>query len=178
MGWIGKFLPNLIPGLGLFANPWVLLALLAALVGSFLFGVHLEAGRFEAFQEQVKIAGEAQTQRAVSRNKASAQLKKDKEREYKATVDKLADSIVGLQRELLANTGSGYVSGRQQPEGSKCPDGQRCFDAAEFDSAIRAGFAGTQRFAEATARIAGEGETLGLKLDTSVKWMGEQRKLK
>ena len=165
---IARFLPNLLPGLGAFANPWVLLVLLVMLVGSFLFGVHMEAGRLEAFEAQVKVVGDAQNRRAAQRVKTNKRLLKEANDAYKVKYAGLSSTISNLQRRLLADPGSGFVPPGQQPVGSQCPHGQVCYDAAEFDRALRG-------FATEVAGIVGEGETLKLKLDTAVTWMIEQR---
>jgi hypothetical protein len=168
--FIAKFLPNLIPGLGAFANPWVLLGLLAALVSSFFYGVHMEAGRFESFKAQVKVVGDAQEKRAAQRGKDNKQLKKDADDDYKAKNAKLAASNAALVAKLQRGPGGSVLPARQQPVAPGSPD-TLCFDRPELDGALRA-------FTAGAAGLVGEGEALKLKLDTGIDWVEQQRKLK
>lgn len=171
MNFIARFLPSLVPGLSALANPWVLLTLLAALVGAFGFGVYLEAGRFEAFKVTVASVGKAQEQRAHDRAVLNKNLKKEADDAYKLKAGKLLAGNAALAKCLQVGAGCGFVPARQQPVGSKCPDGQVCYDAGELDAAIR-------KFAARTAGLVGEGETLKLKLDTGIEWVAKQRKIR
>ncbi len=178
MGLIARFLPSLVPGLTAFLNPWVLLTLLGALLGSFFYGMHIESVKFAAFRAQVAVIGEAQNAKAAQKAKDDKALKKETDNVYKVENDKLARDNAALGKRVREGAGSSYVSAGQQPAGSKCPDGQACFDAREFDAALRESARGTQSFAEATVGLVGEGASVALKLDTGIAWVAEQRKRK
>ena len=154
------------PGL---PNPWALVGALLLAVASFFYGVHLEHGRFEAYQEKVTAAGEAQARRAGERARDNKRLKQEADNAYKTKLASLRGTVSGLQRRLRTEPSSSFVPTRQQPVGSQCPAGQVCYDAAEFDAALR-------DFAADVAGQVGEGETLGLKLDTGIDWIAQQRK--
>lgn len=51
LGMITKFLPNLIPAIGSFLNPWVWVVILAVSSGSFLYSTHLGNERLDAYKE-------------------------------------------------------------------------------------------------------------------------------
>lgn len=174
--WVSRIVPNLVPALGAFANPWVWVILLTALMGSFFYGVHMEAGRFEAFKVAVAAQRKAQEVRSAQRAKDNNAVQKEADDVYKTENGKLAARIAELDKRVR-DTSDSYVPTRQQPVGSKCPDGQYCYDADGFDSAIRASIAGTQEFAVATAGIAKEGASLKLKLDTGIAWVAKQKEL-
>lgn len=139
------------------------------MVGTFLYGVRMEHGRFEAFETKVTAAGEAQNARAAQRAKDNKNLKKETDNAYKTKADKLRADNAALAKCLQVGAGCGFVRPGQQPVGSKCPDGQVCYDRAEFDAALRG-------FAADVARQVGQGDALKLKLDTAIEWVAKQRK--
>ena len=173
--WIARVLPSLGPAFTAFLNPWVLVGVLVYGGGMMFYGIHLESGRFEAFKVAAAAAGEAQHQRALQKARDDKSLKEATDNANKTDHDALVAANATLNAKLHLNTGSGFVSARQQPVGSPSPDGQLCFDAGEFDNAIRVGLAGSQRFAEATAGLAEQGAAISIDLTTARKWTAEQR---
>lgn len=169
MGLIARFLPNLIPGLGALANPWVLLALLSALVGAFMFGVHLEAGRFEAFKQTVAAVGKAQEVQSAQRTKDRKAITTGVDNVHQLETSKLRATVLALDRKLRTDPGGSVLPPRQQPVPTSGPD-LACFDRAELDAALR-------RFAADTAGLVGEGSAAVLDLNTAKNWAGQQLKL-
>ena len=166
--WIARVLPSLGPAFTAFLNPWVLVAVLVYGGGMMFYGIHLEHGRLEAFEAKVAAAGEAQTARAVQKAKDDKSLKEATDNAYKTHLAAIAADNTALVTELLHDPRRSFVSTGQQPVGSKCPDGQTCFDAAEFDTALRG-------FAADAAGFVGEGEALKLDLDTARTWTATER---
>jgi len=113
IGLLTRFLPNLIPSLGLFANPWVLLALLAALVGSFFYGLHIGNERLESYQIAVKAVGEAQEARTKLRIREQQNITKEKDRghekAYAALDDKFAIALGNYERLCKSVAGCGLL---------------------------------------------------------------------
>ena len=154
---ITRFLPNLVPGLTAFLNPWVLVAVMLYGAGMLFYGIHISAWRLEAFQAKVAAAGEAQNARTVAKTIADKQRKTEADDENKTTRAALAIALDGLR---ASNPSGSFVPAA--PAGASRPD-LACFDRAEY---IRA----DGKFTEGARGLADEGTAATVDLNTAKKW--------
>jgi hypothetical protein len=148
------------------ANPWVLLALLGALVGSFLYGLHVGNSRLESYQAAVEAVGKAQEERTARRINADKRLKKEADRAHK---DRLATA--NLRAAALADQLRRAPSGSvlpAAPAGTASAD-RTTFDRADLDRALR-------DFTADTAGLIAEGDRHRIGLDTGKNWILNQRR--
>lgn len=122
--------------------------------------------RYTSFVAATKKAGDDQNKEAEKKRLEDEKRKKeaDDENSRKHAADAL--TIAGLRATAAKrNSGGGSVS--PAPTGSKCPEGQTCFDRAEYQRAIG-------DFDSGARRIADEGTAVTADLDTSKKWAKNQ----
>jgi hypothetical protein len=144
---------------------WRTLAVLALVASIGAYGLTMrlqrDAARTElaTFKEQVAEAAQRQTEQALKRTIADEQRKEKADAENADTVTRLRADVERLRRERDSRSSSIGTA----PAASKCPDGQVCFDRAEFERAYRALVADLRA-------IADEGAAVTVDLDTAKKW--------
>ena len=166
MNWLTRFLPSLVPGLGALVNPWVLLALLGALVGSFLYGLHIGNSRLESYQLAVRAVGQAQEERTAANIKTDKANKEATDRAHKTKLAAANRFANALADQLRKAPSGGFVPAA--PAGAPSPD-RACFDRSQLDGALR-------NFAADTAGLIAEGDRAIIGLDASKNWITNQRK--
>ena len=128
-----------------------------------------EAETFASFRGAVEAAGRAQNERTAERVKGDKARKEASDASYQVALTALGNDL----GRLLNTPRPGIRVLPPSPAGSRCPDGQRCFDRGEFDSALREHQEREESIDEDAARLIGEGATLKLRLDTAVRWASE-----
>lgn len=174
-GLLTKFVPNLIPGLSALMNPWIWVIALSAVTSSFLFGVYLEHGRFEAHLEQDKAAQASYDAWAKIRNVFQFQANKEVVNDLKTRNGKLVADNAQLLDSLSRFANQSVLPPR--PDSSAGGDSGRtiCIDRERYD-------AGDRAIREAESRI--QAETVArLKRARSVvqsclEWDAKQRKVR
>lgn len=161
--------------LAFFAGPlgrWVVLALLmaaAAAFGAAKMHAH-DSARYEALAAKHAsfVGGTQALGRAAAERNAKQALHdlKNKERTDEE-VDRLRAAhraaLAGLRAAAAArNSGGGSVPAA--PAGSRCPDGQTCFDTAEYQRAVG-------DFDRAARQLADEGTEVVQDLDAAKRWV-------
>lgn len=130
------------------------------------FGEKRESGRTEAvkadylqFRQNVETAGKLAQQNADIVAARNAEKAKASDESYSKAL-----SVLGTDLERLRKrTDSGSYSLPAPGPSATCPEGQRCFDRGEFDTALRI-------FEGEVLTLVGEGATLKLRMDESIKW--------
>ena len=122
---------------------------------------------YNQFKGGVKSLGSAAEQAAAKRR-----LLDLKEKEYadakNATDLAAARAAVARLRALAAQRDSRGGSVPAAPAGSRCPDGQVCFDRAEYQRAIGKFYTGARGLAD-------EGTQVSTDLNTAREWAGHRR---
>lgn len=158
---IARFLPNLLPAVGAFLNPWVLLALTLAGASLFGYGLHIGNQRLESYQIAVKAVGkvqEANTKRIIAENK-SRKEKAD------ASNTKLVADNAALNKQLRNERARrGYVPAAAP--GAKSPNTAKV-NRAELERAI-------QRLDERVSGIVAQCDKGRIDLDTAKDWAQEK----
>jgi hypothetical protein len=175
MNLITKFLPNLIPGLGAFANPWVLLGLMAVVSSAFFFGIYLEHGRVAAIEAQVEAQTKIYAAWSKQRNKEATRITNQKDKEHVANEKALWDFhravVNGLSNDkpnivpgdAAATTSSAAVQGGAK--GAVCLSADRLRE--EIDAVVR-------RLGIGLAGRATEGADYITRFQTCAAWAVEQ----
>ena len=130
------------------------------------FGVKRESARTEGvkadylqFRQNVETAGKLAQQNADIVAARNAEKAKASDESYSKAL-----SVLGTDLERLRKrTDSGSYSLPAPAPSATCPEGQRCFDRREFDTALRS-------FEEEIDGFVAEGSTLKLRMDESIKW--------
>ena len=171
MGWLTRFLPGIGPAMGAFLNPWVLLGLLAALVGAYFAGLHEGHQQLEQYQAAVTAVGKAQeaiTRTTIERQKAitkgvrheAEKRRRDLERRHADELDK-----------LRPDTSSSLVPAVPDPAAGD-PDGNRvCFERDGLNRGVGAALA---KLLEGTAGVLRRGEARASDFLTCATWVLEQ----
>jgi hypothetical protein len=142
IGLISRFLPSLVPGLGAFFNPWVLAAGMAAIGGSFLYGLKIGHERMEAFQSQVEAVGAAQNAKTAATTKAWKDLKETSDAKAQTLA---ADRAAALARVRALQSAAASRSLLPAPTTGAAGSNRICFAADQLDRGLR----------ETVARVAG-----------------------
>ena len=134
MSWLLKFLPGIGPAFAALANPWILLALVAGAGSCFMYGVHVSAGRLEAFEAKVRAAGEIADFKAAQRTKDQKQIAKETQDETSKALRILTDAYAGAYRAGVRDTNASRrpLPGLPTPAPSSNRDSQVCFDRNDF----------------------------------------------
>lgn len=143
MGFIIKLLARIpgLPGLGVLMNPWIWVFALSVIMSSFLFGVYLEHGRFEAHLENDKLIEQGYQFWAKQRNQRQARINKE-------VVDDLKTRLATLTRDngnLLYSLQQHANKSILPPDGSALADGsggssEICLSRATFAEGLRGYF--------------------------------------
>lgn len=145
---------------------WLLSALLVAGATAGVQTLRLGKAKAElvAFVSQTAAAGEAQ--KAANALTAYNDLKRKEkaDEENRRTVAALRASVERLRSDFRPGGGAAAPA----PAGSKCPDGQACFDRAEY---LRADGV----FVEEARGIADSCTAMNIDLDTAKRWAQDPR---
>jgi hypothetical protein len=124
-----------------------------------------EFSRFKGGLEALGLAAEKRAKEQADRDKAD---KENTDAENKAARARDADTIARLRSDAAArDSRGGSVS--PAPGGSKCPDGQTCFDRAEYQRALG-------EFDSEARRGADEGTSVTTDLDSAKTWAQKKKK--
>lgn len=118
----------------------------------------------EKFKADTIAAGKKAEQEKQAKEAADKKRKEQADAENKAAVAALSADVVRMRRERDAARRSIVP---QAPAGSKCPDGQACFDRAELEREIRG------RLDEVRAelrKLVDEGSAVTIDLNTARRW--------
>ena len=119
-----------------------------------------EKQAYASFKEQVKVLGEQQEKHSAEVKSLNEARKKEADNANAQKVASL-NAAIGKLRADADRAGSGKLSAA--PTGSKCPDGQACFDRAEFERAYGGLVKDVRQWAD-------EGSAVTLDLDTAKAW--------
>lgn len=114
----------------------------------------------ESFRAQVKVEGEAAEKKSKETEANDKKRKESADAENRATVSALNRTIGELRHQRDSATRA-FLS--KAPAGSKCPDEQTCFNAAEYRGA----------YGKLTAdlrNLADEGTAVTVDLDSAKRW--------
>ncbi len=152
-------------------SPTIILAIALGLsllgnigLGKWLISTKQEVARvqqaYDSFVAQVKVEGERSEAEAEARTAAELKSKEKADAEnaksaaaVAATISELRHQRDSSRRAFLSST----------PPGSKCPDGQTCFDRAEYQRAYGGAVKGLRGLAD-------EGTAVTTDLNTAKKW--------
>lgn len=121
-------------------------------------------GRFTAFRAGVEERGRQAENDAKKKAEMDRKLQEAADAENRNTIADLRARIKRM-RDTGANTSGGSLS--TAPAGSRCPEGQTCFDTALYRGAVRG-------FIEEIRRLADEGAEIAADLETARKWAASQ----
>lgn len=124
----------------------------------FVTGCMHEKERFDEHLAADRATGEAQAVKNAAIKEADRARKEMADEENKHDLAVLRDTIGRLRRDRAE---SSIVPAA--PAGSKCPDGQACFDRAELERAIR-------DYRSEIRGLVDEGSEVTLDLDTAKEW--------
>lgn len=133
---------------------WIAI-LAAALLGG---AVHYK-GKYDDAIAKV----ESMEQAEAARKKAAAAQALHELKNKERTDDENANRTADLNRELARLRGLALNPIGPAPAASKCPEGQICFDAAEFDGARR-------NFYTELRSVAGDCKKVAIDLDSAKAW--------
>ena len=153
-------------------SPTILLALLLALslagnalLSKLYVGAKQDVARvqqaYDSFTAQVKVLGEEAAKKAAVQEMSDKLRKDTADAEHKAAVARLTTDISKLRSERDARSRSHELP--PAPAGSKCPDGQACFDYASLESTLRGFIKESRGWADQCAEIEAE-------INTARKW--------
>ena len=114
---------------------------------------------YEQFKGGVEALGRAAKDAAAAKEAEDKKRKESADAENAKTVAALNSRIAGLRKQLSTSGGSLSPS----PAGSRCPDGQTCFDRAEYQRA-------DGDFVAEARGLADEGTAVTADLDTAKRW--------
>ena len=135
---------------------------LLAFVGIYLW--HCESVKKDSAQFVAKLEAQAEEQKRKNKEKEASdkQAKEKADAENKTTISNLRSDVKRLRD--ATNTSGGSVS--DDPAGSRCPDGQTCFDTAEYRRADGVFVAGARKLSD-------EGSEIAVNFNTALKWAAE-----
>lgn len=119
-----------------------------------------EKQAFSSFKDQVRTLGEIAAAEAKAKGAADKQRKEKADAENKVAFGKL-NARIGELRHQRDSAISGFLSAT--PPGSRCPDGQTCFERAEYLGAYR-------ELVQEVRGAADEGAAVVIDLDTAKRW--------
>jgi len=172
---VARFLPGLPSALGLFANPWVLLAIAVAVFAVFMFGLRLGLAQLHTLEAQIE--AQARIREAWVKQRVTDQqtITKRKDDEHDKKVQKLDSAVTTLNEQLRNISGRDLLSGvSPAPEsgGASAGDGGIvCFSRNRLRDAISTGF---QRFAQRYGASVQRGASAIVGFDTCAAWAIEQ----
>ncbi len=180
-----RWLPDLFPAVGALVNPWLLTGAAVALVSAFLYGVHLEAGRFEAYRDQVATVTASIEAVSADHAKQSAALVKQLETDHAAH---LAQFTAGWTAELdrVRRAASRRVAAKPVRIDTKvCDDedgNRRLSDALqraeqELGAAVQQLRVQVASYQARTGRLLDEAQKQTLDLDTLKAWAQREREI-
>jgi hypothetical protein len=173
MGFLARFVPSLLPGLGMLANPWVLLAMLAGAVGLVLFGLHLGTAQLHAFQAQVDAAGKIQEAATRARIVVQKKITEENDHDHIEADRALARAYAGaFTAGLLHGAGGGVLPAISAAAGGG-DETRQCFDRAELARGLDAADAILQAGALRSLR---RGDQARSDLKLAVDWTLRQAK--
>ena len=171
MKWIMSFFPSLVPGLGALMNPWILLALGGALVGAFLFGLHLGNSRLEAFESAVAAEGNAALRVRQTQIKVNKSITERRNHAHELEVQNLNVRVTALSERLRNNAGRRYVPAvPSTPKGGGA--GVVCYSRETLNTGLQRSVG---RLLERVAGIVATGDKARADFVTCAKWVIEQR---
>jgi hypothetical protein len=173
IGLLGRFVPGLLPAIGGFLNPWILLAIGGAITGAFLYGMHVRGEMAGAFEQQVGKVGELQEQRTRDRIVRDQRLKKEIDDANAADLAVLGTSIAALVNQLSVDPGGSVLP--SVPAGTAMPQTIR-FDFAELDRALQDSDREVRAILKEAAGLVGEGARYGVDLACGARWVREQER--
>lgn len=146
MNFIRTWLPSVIPGIGAFLNPTVLMIIAGLMLTSYVAGCMHEKERFDEFKGGVEALGKQAHEAAVKRNAELNLAKKEADNAYKKRLrdrDRAhADELTRVRLDSRGSVLPGNSEGAGQPLSTEI-----CFDRKKLES----GLAGSiQRFLERT----------------------------
>lgn len=157
-------------------NPWLLVGAGAALVGAFFYGMHVEHGRFMAFQARVEAVSELAAARAAERKAQDERARKEADYAHQQNEKDLRIQLARLDERLRIATRPrrSVVPAAPETPASSPDDGRICFEREELRRRIDASlerFAGSLAgFAGRYGEIAGRGATALNDLNTCTSW--------
>lgn len=164
MTFLARFLPGLVPGLGAFLNPWVLLVLgvlLASAGGLGKLWLH-ERSEFASYQ------GAVEALNVTAQDRTRARIALDKSRKETADAQNSAATLAWLAAVDRLRRDAGPVGpivpaaapGAAKPE-------RACFDRAILEPGLRGLL---EEFRGETRGIVAKGDGFRLKLDNAIGW--------
>lgn len=143
-------------------NPTLIMGIVAAVFAGIAW---VQTLRLESeIEDHATFVAETKTLGEHAQRQAKEQAEKDRKKQEKANAENKRNHarIAGLLEQLRRfNTSGGAMS--PAPTGSKCPEGQVCFDRAEY---LRA----DGKFVEGARVLADEGTAVTIDLDTATSW--------
>lgn len=115
---------------------------------------------FDKFKGGVAALGEKAKEEALRKELEDKQRKEKADEENRSTVDNLNARVSQLRRERDAARSSIVPP---SPSGSKCPEGQACFDRAELERTLR-------EHRQAVRGLVDEGSAVTVDLNTAKTW--------
>lgn len=142
--------------------------LTALIIGSTVHGCQQDkldtlAAEYNQFKGGVAAAGLAQNQASAAAEVAAIKRKEraDESHAKKSAADRSTIAALRLRINAERDSRGGFVP--DAPAGSRCPDGQACFDRADLERAVRELTAGVRRLAD-------EGAEVERELNTAKEW--------
>lgn len=138
----------------------------AVVIAGLLIAVKVQSARLDSVKsEYATFKAQVEANGRIAEANARAQEAKDKQNKEKADAEnkRTTDSLrVAIKRLRDANdTSGGSMSGN--PPGSRCPDGQTCFDTALYRGA-------DGEFVKGARGLADEGSQVETDLNTARSW--------
>lgn len=118
---------------------------------------------FDKFKGGVAALGEKAKEEALRKELEDKQRKEKADEENRSTVATLNARVSQLRRERDAARSSIVPP---SPSGSKCPEGQACFDRAELERTLR-------EHRQAVRGLVDEGSQVEIDLGTARKWAAD-----
>jgi hypothetical protein len=90
---ITRFLPSLFGGITSLANPWIIAAGMAALGGSFFYGIHVESKNHDAYVAKAEALAAVQNAQTAIRIAEHKRLKEKADETYQRDLSRLAADL-------------------------------------------------------------------------------------
>ena len=172
MGWLTRFLPGLAPAAGAFLNPWVLLGLLAALVGAYLAGLHEGHQQLEQYQAAVAAVGKAQeaiTRATIARQK---QITEGVRHEAQERIRRLNRNHADQLERLRTDTSRSVLPTVPDATAGDPNPGQVCFKRDELNRRVGAALV---KLLEGAAGVLQRGDRRTIDFLACSSWVLEQK---
>jgi len=172
MSWITRFMPGVGPAIGAFLNPWVLLALLAALVGAYLFGLREGHQQLEQYQAAVAAVGKAKE--AVTRATIARQqdITKGVRNEAKERIRSLNRNHADQLERLRTDTSRSVLPTVPDAAAGDPNPGQVCFKRDELNRRVGAALV---KLLEGAAGVLQRGDRRAIDFLSCATWVLEQK---